>query len=98
MGDVGGPGKFLGQMAREGRVYAGTHVGTDNYGNKYYENNTDMVYVSYCLPPSSLAAWGAGPGRCPLSAALIKLACPCFRFLPGTDRTVGSITRSATTS
>ena len=43
MGDVGGPGKFLGQMAREGRVYAGTHVGTDKAGNKYYENNTDMV-------------------------------------------------------
>ena len=46
MGDVGGPGKFLGQMAREGRVYAGTHVGTDKAGNKYFENN-ENIYGSH---------------------------------------------------
>ncbi len=39
---VGGVGNAFRRLLREGNVRTGTLVGTDQFGNKYYENNNYM--------------------------------------------------------
>ena len=39
---VGGYGNAFRRLLREGNVRTGTLVGTDQFGNKYYENNNYM--------------------------------------------------------